>query len=424
MTETQELAEGTPTPFSLESDLGWNTAHELLAPFGAVASNFSEAVRTLMTCHEKGDSRISATGSNHVERLLRTDAIKITYYHFSKQFKPSLFAERKHLDVADFLDAYTPLEHAAIISFCYLFKTLSRKIEKDEWEFVQTPLYEALCTGGGAGLCIPEIGLGLGLIGRGLRYLAYAPFLHENRKEFKNYRRHLKSIDKPFDSAFEQDVWQCTSIQIAGLLLERIGFSQGIALQYMAAAERSASVKPNESYGVPFRLAECLVEAYMEGQDIPTTTPSWVGIKLDLNTETRANLLATLNKVFADKARIEWLSKIPTDISPELTPELFVTETPAQDSAQTSSDDKVDDQGLKASEPHQESLVPSETESSQSDSSESASLSENDTPEKVVDSPESESDADLQAPSEEIADALGGLDELDATADEPSESEK
>ncbi len=424
MTETQELAEGTPTPSSLDSGLGWNTAHELLAPFGAVASNFSEAVRTLMTYHEKGDSRISATGSNQVERLLRTDAIKITYYHFSKQFKPSLFAERKHLAAKDFLKAYTPLEHAAIISFCYLFKTLSRKIEKDEWEFVQTPLYEALCTGGGAGLCIPEIGLGLGLIGRGLRYLAYAPFLHENRKEFKNYRRHLKSIDKPFDSAFEQDVWQCTSIQIAGLLLERIGFSQGIALQYMAAAERSASIKPNESYGVPFRLAECLVEAYMEGQDIPTTTPSWVGIKLDLATETRANLLATLNKVFADKDRIEWLSKVPNDISPESTPELFIGETPAQESEQTSSDDKVGEQEHETNKSHQESLVSNETEPSQSDDSESTSLPENETPEKVVDSPESESDADLQAPSEEIADALGGLDELDATADEPSESEK
>jgi hypothetical protein len=334
MTETQEVSEDSTTESPSQDDLGWSAANELLLPFGTVASNFSESIRTLMAAHQRGEVKVSGIAAHHVERFLRTDSIKITYYHFSKQFKPELFQDKKHVQAVDFLDAYSPLEHAAVIAFCYLFKTLSKKIEKDEWDFVQTPLYEALCTGGGAGLCIPQIGLGLGLIGRGLRYLAYAPFLHENRKEFKQYRRHLKSIDQPFDAAFEQEVWQCTSIQIAGLLLERMGFSQAIALQYMAAAERSGSIKPDEAYGIPFRLAECLVEAYMEGQDIPTSTPSWVGLKLELDTETRGNLLATLNKVFADQERIEWLNKTPSDISNELTPELFVPEaSPEQNSS-------------------------------------------------------------------------------------------
>ena len=419
MTETQEVSEDSTTESPSQDDLGWGAASELLLPFGTVASNFSESIRTLMAAHQRGEAKVSGIAAHHVERFLRTDSMKITYYHFSKQFKPELFDGKRHIQAADFLDTYSPLEHAAIIAFCYLFKTLSRKIEKDEWDFVQTPLYEALCTGGGAGLCIPQIGLGLGLIGRGLRYLAYAPFLHENRKEFKQYRRHLKSTDQPFDAAFEQEVWQCTSIQIAGLLLERMGFSQAIALQYMAAAERSGSIQPDEAYGIPFRLAECLVEAYMEGQDIPTSTPSWVGIKLELDTETRGNLLATLNKVFADQERIEWLNKTPSDISSELTPELFVRETPPEQnsSAETELSTETQPSGnqaeeIEASDTQTDSVESDETAPAASQNEESSANSETTEP-AVASAPETL--------SEDALDALGGLDDI---SDDSADSKK
>jgi hypothetical protein len=422
MTETQEVSEDSTTESPSQDDLGWSAANELLLPFGTVASNFSESIRTLMAAHQRGEVKVSGIAAHHVERFLRTDSIKITYYHFSKQFKPELFQDKKHVQAVDFLDAYSPLEHAAVIAFCYLFKTLSKKIEKDEWDFVQTPLYEALCTGGGAGLCIPQIGLGLGLIGRGLRYLAYAPFLHENRKEFKQYRRHLKSIDQPFDAAFEQEVWQCTSIQIAGLLLERMGFSQAIALQYMAAAERSGSIKPDEAYGIPFRLAECLVEAYMEGQDIPTSTPSWVGLKLELDTETRGNLLATLNKVFADQERIEWLNKTPSDISNELTPELFVPEASPEQNSSAETESSTEKQSptnqaeeVAASGVQTESVVSDRMAPAASQDEDGSTDSETTVP-SVASAPET--------PSEDVTDALDSLGGLDDISEDSGESEK
>jgi hypothetical protein len=304
--------------------LGWKAAADLIKPFGSVAANFAEAIRLLVSTHSSGNTTISSAGQNHLLRLIRNDTLKATYYFFSKQFRPDLFSQKKQLSEKDFVQAYSAIDHAAVLSFCYLFKNLSRKIEKEEWEYVQVPLYEALAIGGAVGQSIKDVGLGFGLLIRGVRYLSFAPFMRENRKAFKDYRQHLKASDIPFDTAFEEKMWQCSSIQIAGLLLERMGFPRSVSLQFVAAAERSTTVEPDPVFGTPFRVAECLVDAYMEGHEIPTSTPAWVGKQIDLPAEVRGTLLGALNKVFDDKNRIEWLNKTSSHIDAATTPELFI----------------------------------------------------------------------------------------------------
>ena len=313
--------------------LGWKAASDLIKPFGPVAANFAEATRMLVGSHMRGETSASAAGQNHLLRLIKNDTLKATYYYFSKQFRPEILKEKKEISERDFISAYTAIDHAALLTFCYLFKNLSKKIEKEEWEYVQVPLYEALAIGGAVGQTIKEIGLGIGLLIRGVRYLAFAPFMRENRKGFKEYRQHLKANDIPFDTAFEERMWQCSSIQIGGLLLERMGFPRTVTLQFVAAAERSTTVESEPIFGAPFRMAECLVDAYMEGHEIPTSTPSWVGRELQLPAEVRGALLAALNKVFDDKNRIEWLNKTSENISPETTPELAISPASAEQSA-------------------------------------------------------------------------------------------
>jgi hypothetical protein len=305
--------------------LGWKAASDLIKPFGPVAANFAEATRMLVGSYMRGETSASSAGQNHLLRLIKNDTLKATYYYFSKQFRPELLKEKSQITERDFIQAYTTIDHAAVLTFCYLFKNLSKKIEKEEWEYVQVPLYEALAIGGAVGQAIKQIGLGIGLLIRGVRYLSFAPFMRENRKAFKEYRHHLKANDIPFDTAFEEKMWQCSSIQIGGLLLERMGFPRTVTLQFVAAAERSETVEAEPIFGTPFRMAECLVDAYMEGHEIPTSTPAWVGKELQLPAEVRGTLLAALNKVFDDKNRIEWLNKTSNNLSPETTPELAIS---------------------------------------------------------------------------------------------------
>ena len=313
------------TDFEEEARLGWKAATELMKPFGSVAANFGEATRILVAAHTSGTETLSFPAANHILRLIKNDTIKATYYYFTKQFRPYLFEEKDYISEKDLLNAYTPIDHAAIITFCYLFKTLSRKIEREEWDYVQVPLYEALAIGGFIGESVKEIGLGVGLLARGMRYLSFATLMRENRKAFKEYRQHLRQHDMAFDQEFEQKTWQTTSTQIAGLLLERMGYPRIVGLQLVAAAERNTTVTADPLFGIPFRMAECLLDAYMEGHEIPTSTPAWVGKEIDLSADVRGTLLASLNRVFADKNRIEWLNKSGDNISPSTTPELFIS---------------------------------------------------------------------------------------------------
>ena len=313
-----------------QAKLGWRAATELLQPFGPVAGNFSEAIRLLVHHYENGVEIIPPPGQNHILRLMKNNTVKATYYFMTKQYRPEVLKQQEPLTIEHLFQAYSAIDHAAIITYCYLFRNLSRKIEKDEWDYVQTPLYEALAVGACAGINVPEIGFGFGLLGRGLRYLAFAAFLRENRRAFKEYRQHLKSSDLPFDLDFEERLWGCNNVQVSAIILERMGFNRKIAIQYLAAAERDTNMTPDPLYGVRFRLAEAVIDSYMEKQEIPQTAPAWVGIELALPTELRGKLMTELRKVISDKQRIEWLNKGGSSITPEQTPEFFSGEAVAE----------------------------------------------------------------------------------------------
>jgi hypothetical protein len=318
---TEEIS--TPPNHVLGANLGWRTAAELLKPFGSVAANFTEAIRLLTTAYSE-DTPLSPGGGNHIIRLLKNNTIKATYYFFSRQFRPELLRSKRPILPDDFLQAFAPMDHAAIITLCYLYKNLTSLVDREDWEYVQNPLYEALAVGGQIGKTVPQVGLGIGLLTRGLRYLAFAPLIREDRKAFKEYRQHLKAKDTPFDTAFEQKMWQCTSVQITGLLLEQIGYSRSAAIQYVSAIERTNSPAPDSCFGVPVRLSDCLIDAYMEGHEIPTSTPAWVGQEIALPAEVRGNLLASLKHTAQDHNRIEWLNKSSAHINLKDTPELCV----------------------------------------------------------------------------------------------------
>jgi hypothetical protein len=145
---------------SIESEarLGWHAAEELLRPFGAVAANFSEAIRLLVHHYEVGSSRLPLAAEHHVIRLLKNSTIKATYYFVTKEHRPQVLSPGKLIDAKEFFEAYTPIEHAVILAYCYLSRNLSRKTDKDDWAYVENPLYEALTIGGIIGQGVPEIG--------------------------------------------------------------------------------------------------------------------------------------------------------------------------------------------------------------------------------------------------------------------------
>jgi hypothetical protein len=316
--------------------LGWRAAAEIMEPYGRVAANFSEAIRLMVSHYEAGTATLPLSAQNHILRLLSNNTIKAAYYFITKGYKPDTFAGKSHISSKDLFNAHSPIDHAAILSYAYLFRNLSKKTEQAEWEYVETPLSEALALGGSVGCSIPEVGLAFGLLCRGLRYLAFAAFLRDNRRGFKEYRRHLKQEDLPFDTAFEEKTWGCNNIQVAAIIMERMGFNRQMAFQFVAAAEHDAKSAPDELYGIRFRMAEALIHHYSEEGEVLDNCPAWVGKKFPFSTDARGTLLTKLNQVLPNIEKYEWISKSSTSVNPDSTPELF-----AQAEAPAATEEKV-----------------------------------------------------------------------------------
>lgn len=290
---------------------------------GSIAGNFASAVRTLLTYHERDTSTLTAGAQTHMMRILRNSTVKATYYFASQAYRPEDLSKLSNIKPKDLLDLYTPFEHAVLLAYCYLFRALAKRCNKEEWEYVQAPLYEALEIGAFIGRAIPEVGFGVGLLSRGVRYLAFAPFLLSDEKAFIQYRRHLRAKDLPFDSKRELELWGCTNVHVAALMLEYMGFNRTVGHQFVTSAERDRSSPPDDRYGKGFRIAEALIESFTELGEIPEQLPDWTGSSLVISKEQRMKLLEGLGRVVAATNRIEWLNKSGSSLNPESTPELF-----------------------------------------------------------------------------------------------------
>jgi hypothetical protein len=330
---TEITSPKTPT----HEDDPWRCATQLLKPLGSIAGNFTTAIRTLLSYHERDMTTLSVGAQTHLLRILRNQTVKATYYFATKAYRAQALSIGRKIQPRDFLNLYTPYEHAVLLTFCYLFRTLSKKSNKEEWEYIQAPLYEALEIGACIGRLVPQVGLATGLLSRGIRYLAFAPFLVASPKDFQQYRRHLKSKDLPFDSDKEQEIWGCTSIHTAALLMEHIGYNRSLVGQFVACAQRDSATAADTRYGIPFRVAETLMDAFVESGQIPETLPEWVGVRLTFDKEKCSSLLAELERVVVSGDRIEWLNKGSSSVTPATTPELF-DDLPATDSTDQPTD--------------------------------------------------------------------------------------
>ncbi len=317
--------------------LGWRAAVEIVQPYGRVAANFTEAIRLMVSHYEAGTTTLPLSAQNHILRLLGNNTIKAAYYFITKYYRPEALEGKAHISSKDLFNTYSPIDHAAILTYAYLFRNLSKKSEREEWEYVETPLSEALAIGASVGSSVPEVGLAFGLLCRGLRYLAFAPFLRDNRRGFKEYRRHLKANDLAFDTAFEEKTWQCNSIQVAAIIMERMGFPRQMVLQFVAAAQHDAKSTPDELYGIRFRMAEALIHHYSESGEVLDNCPAWVGKKFPFSTEARGRMLTKLNQILPHLGKYDWVSKSSTSINPDSTPELF-----AQPDAPAAAEEKID----------------------------------------------------------------------------------
>jgi hypothetical protein len=299
----------------------WEFARALLGSFRSPPANFVAVVRQMTK--SGGDASLANPRIGpgfELRRFLKANTVQAHYFFAAKAYRPEILQQPNLGSYEPFVEGFSALDHSALLGMVCLFKSFLRRSDKDEWGYIQEPLYDALTVGAALGNALPGIGLGRGLLARGMRYLAFAPFLWSAKKGFQEYRRHLKKHDLAFDMEWEKRVWGCTTLEVSTLCLQVLGFNGGMSEDYYRGlTPRDAlSEKPSTPGENAFRAAHGWIEYLMDGVALPAN----ISGEFTRSAADAAQFRTEVASLAHAPNRIEWLNKGRGSLTPESAPEL------------------------------------------------------------------------------------------------------
>jgi hypothetical protein len=326
--ESNEEASG-PAPANTFDAIGeeWEFARALVGSMRPPPANLVAVVRQMTKAGGAFDLANARVGPGfELRRFLKSNTVQSHYFFAAKAYRPEILQQPALDSYEPFIMGFTPMDHSALLALVCLFKSFLRRSDKDEWGYIQEPLYDALTVGAALGSAIPAIGLGRGLLTRGVRYLAFAPFLWSTKKGFQEYRRHLKKHDLAFDPVWEKKVWGCTTLEISTLCLQMLGFNSGVSEDYFRGLSPRdvLSEKPASQGEIAFRAAHGWMEYLMDGTDLPAN----ISGEFARSAADAAQLRAAVADLAQEPNRVEWLNKGRGSLTHETAPELCPAPTP------------------------------------------------------------------------------------------------
>lgn len=302
----------------------WAVASKLVSRAKRPPSNFIVTIRTLLSKPEVRAGELDSKARFEVGRLLRSSSILACYYYASKSYRSEIFSNNPKIGSKVFENSFSGIDHAALLTLIVYNRSFAKKSNKEEWAYIEAPLFEALDVGALVARTIKEIELGAALLCRGMRYLAFAPFLWESEDSFREYRRYLKKEDLAFDLDYEQKVWGCTNVHISAILLSLAGFSRSSSMALYLADVVPTGKDADNYLRRQFFLAERILQSITEGSDIPESPLP----QITISETDRQNLSSQARALIDNPSPIEWLNKGKSNINPESTPELFNATSP------------------------------------------------------------------------------------------------
>lgn len=197
--------------------------------------------------HAAGLATTAGRSRYFVERLFKSKSL-IAPFHFAAK---ALGKEKKGGSLTThILQVFSPFELAIMLSLVYLMRRAKTLCDPDEFKYLADPIYENSLVGLAAGRIIPAIGGGMGLIEGTMRHLALSTFLKHDVKGFKEYRRERKRLADGWRPDLEAERWGCSSIQIASVFLQVLGFGVHRSNAYINAYRSNLDVGTTEEISV------------------------------------------------------------------------------------------------------------------------------------------------------------------------------
>lgn len=299
----------------------WDYSRAFAGSLGSLPSSFTSVIRLLMSDYDKDPNVLSQYGRFFAGRLLRSRSLQAPYFYAVKLLKPSkLPSEETPFEVDDFLQAFNGHEHAALLAIIFvqrhcaaicdpgLFKEVTNRLERD------TTISWLI------GNAIPAVGGGAGLLLGSFRILGWLPFLKHDPEGFGKYWEYLAHHSKAIDVEYEFQRWQCNSLQVAVMLGQQLGFGIRHVVPLMKALTTNSPLLTSEDREREFRVIDVWMDSVTKLRSAPAIPlpPKYYPNRSDLEflLERSADVLESRD--------CRWLTRSKSDLTKELTPQLFV----------------------------------------------------------------------------------------------------
>jgi hypothetical protein len=304
------------------------TAEQWLAaaPFAAglvdLPSSITALVRVLICDEELGTPEASNGTKFILIRLLKSEAFRAPYYYCVAMYRPECLRGRNRpFSITDFLQTFSPGEHAFFTAMIFMLKKTQKICGGPAFEEVARHIQLGINLGWSIGSSLKELDPLFGLLVGAFRWLGTLPFLRCDPDGFEEYLRHCRETNCRLpDSAYELERWGCTSSQVGLLLIQKMGFKSSLVKPLFNGTQTAGQVTPDSRMDFICRATDIWLRYFLnENASLNVPLPA----EFYLHEADRQWITSCITGATPSKP-LEWLFATAEDISPQLTPELFI----------------------------------------------------------------------------------------------------
>jgi hypothetical protein len=292
-------------------------AHQSELPFSILA-----LVRVLVADEEAGATEASNGTKFTLIRLLKSEVFRAPYYYCVSLFRPeALRGRNRPFSITDFLQTFSPAEHAFFTAMIFMFKKSQKTCAGAAFEEVAKRMQLGINLGWSIGSSLKELDPLLGLLVGTFRWLGTLPFLQFDPEGFESYLRHCNKLERVLpDTDYELERWGCTSSQVGLLLTQKMGFKSSLVTPVFNGTQTSGRTPVDGRTDFICRATDIWLRHFLkENTEFNVPLPA----EFYLNEADRQWIASCIADATPSRS-LEWLFATTKDISPSLTPELFI----------------------------------------------------------------------------------------------------
>lgn len=325
----------------VDSGRGWDEAIKIASLIGEIPSLFSTCIRGLMADSREGEA-LSRGARHSLKVLMLGSSLKSSLLFAGKTFKPDLTKDDSFASPEAAAKIFKLGEIANIIALLFLYRRVQKtfgETHEDRWLEISKTLGIEAEIGGHLGFAIPKIGFSWGLMIGSMRHFGTFLLVASQPKAFQKYRVDMKMAKKEYDLAYELDVWGCTHLQVASIVLQTLGMGVNLAQALPIGTEAKLdNTLPTDIYRVRITTEWIKTLRKTGMQPEMTHRGDFYPLKKDLD-----GLLTLITEINSKGSRYNWLNKGKDDM-PKASSKAAAATTPAPaDEADEVSDEELEE---------------------------------------------------------------------------------